>query len=65
VLQLIVTVKVASSSQFPFTLMMEAIVSSEKSVLTIAIQRNIPDDVTIHSENLPIFKEVFETVWLN
>jgi hypothetical protein len=42
--QLVVTANVVPSSLIIFTLMMEAIRSSEKSTLTRAIWRHIPED---------------------
>jgi hypothetical protein len=44
VLQLLVTANVVPSSLIPITLMMEAIRSSEKSVLTRARGRHITED---------------------
>jgi hypothetical protein len=49
VLRLLVTANVVSSSPILVTLMMEAIRSSETSVLTIATQRSIPEDDILHS----------------
>jgi hypothetical protein len=47
-LQLLVTANVPSSSSL-VTLMMEAVRSSEMSVLTRAMQHNIPQDSILHS----------------
>jgi hypothetical protein len=55
VLQLLVTVNVTSSSLIHSSLMMEAILSSEASVLTRLTRRDIPEDGVLpgHSnENL-------------
>jgi hypothetical protein len=60
VLQLLVTANVVSSSLILFALMMEAIRSSETSVLTRATWRHIPDDI-LHShssENLKSYMNI-------
>jgi hypothetical protein len=55
-LPLLGTAKVVPSSPILVTLMIEAIHSSETSVLTRAAQRNIPDDDIFHNHRREILR---------
>jgi hypothetical protein len=49
--RLLVTANVVPSSPSPVTLMTVALISSKTSILTRAIQSNIPDDTILHSHH--------------
>jgi hypothetical protein len=55
-----VTANVVPSSPILATLMMEALRSSETSVLTRATQRNIPEDGIFHGHRREILKSYIE-----
>jgi hypothetical protein len=64
--QLLVTAGVVSSSPILFTLMKEALSSSDTSVLTTAKRRNIPEDIIFHVNLLFTARNVnYTLLWKN
>jgi hypothetical protein len=66
VLQLLVTANVVPSTMILFTLMMEALQSSETSVLTTTTQRYIPEDDILHSHRRDNLIQILHNInWLD
>jgi hypothetical protein len=61
--RLLVTANVIPSSPIRVILMMEALTSSETSVLTRASRRNIPEDCILHSHCLENNSYIALTGW--
>jgi hypothetical protein len=62
--RLLVTSNVVHNSHILATLMMEALSSSEMSVLTRATRRNIPEDASLHSHHRENLKSSIANSWL-